>query len=138
MNLPERMPVRSSKDKIRVRWLTALCITDLLYGAIGMFGKAESPPLLLLRHIFAMWVWGGAMVIGAGLIWWGYSVSGAMLAGFVWFFIAGAATITITKGTALSFNGPIPVGYLAYCHAMIINQVGSGMDQDRERRQRRE
>lgn len=138
MNLPERMPVRASKDKIRVQWLTWLCIADAAYGSVNMFGKTESAGQMLLRNICPMPVWGGLMVVGAVLIWFGWSVPGAMLAGFVWAFTAGASLVSITIGTALSYSGPIPACFLAGCHSMIIAQVGSGMDQDRERRQRRE
>ena len=138
MNVPERMPVRASKDKIRVAWLTWLCIADAMYGGINMFGKAESAAQVLLRNIFPIPVWGTAMLLGAVLIWFGWSIQGAMLSGFVWAFTAGAALVSISVGTALSYSGPVPAAFLAGCHAMIISQVTSGLYKDREARQRRE
>jgi hypothetical protein len=137
MNIPDRMPVRASKDKIRVQWLTWLCIADAAYGTVNMFGKAESAGQILLRNIWPMPVWGGLMVAGAALIWFGWSVPGGILAGFVWAFTAGASLASIAIGTALSYSGPIPTAFLAGCHSLIIVEVGSGMDKDRERRQRR-
>jgi len=133
----ERMPVRASKDRIRVAWLTALCVFDALYGAVTMFGKTESAPQMFLRGIgLPPPFWGFLLFGAAALIWWGFSVPGAGVAAFAWGALGAASLLTITNGTAAAYTGPIVYGYVAYQHAMIIHQVGSGLDRDRERRQR--
>lgn len=136
MNLPKRMSVRDSADAIRRQWLTTLCVADVSFGGINMFFKAESPGQQLLRSIFPIPVWGAALVAAGALIWFGWSVQGGIAGAFVWGFSSGATVATIVFGTAPSVSGPIPAAFLCLCHAMIIYQVGSGMDQDRERRQR--
>jgi hypothetical protein len=136
MKLPERMPVRASADLIRRQWLTWLCIVDALYGVALMFGKAEGAGQVLLRNIFPIPMWGSLMVVAGAAIWWGWSVRGALLGAFVWAFTAGASLASIVIGTALSYSGPIPTAFLAGCHALIAHQVWSGLDADRERRQR--
>lgn len=137
MNLPKRMPVRDSSDKIRVQWLTALCAVDFLYGGINTVGKAESAGQQLLRGIFPIPVWGAALVLAAALIWFGWSVQGSIVGTFVWGFSSGASVASIVYGTAPSYSGPLPAAFICTCHMMIIYQVGSGLDQDRENRQRR-
>lgn len=136
MELPERLPVRGSEDKIRRQWLTWLCAVDTLYGVVCMFGKAEGSGQVLLRNIFPIPLWGGALVVSAAAIWWGWAVRGALLGTFVWAFTAGASLASIVIGTAPSSAGPIPTAFLAGCHALIAHEVWSGLDADRERRQR--
>ncbi len=129
------MPVRASQDKIRIHWLTALCAFDLLYGGVTIFGKTESVSQEYLRGLsLPPAFWGALLVLASGLIWWGWSVPGARVAGFAWAALMGASLMTITD--AVSYGGPILFGYAAYQHALISHDVGSGLDSDRERRQR--
>lgn len=137
MNVPKRMPVYRSQDKIRTHWLTLLCAFDLLYGLVNMFGKAEGPGQLVLRGIAPIPVWYGLLVLAAVLIWFGWSVPGGSVGAFALGFQAAAALVSITNGTALNYGGPLVLGYVAWQHALVIYDVGSGLDADRERRQQR-
>lgn len=137
MNIPKRMSVRSSADRIRREWLTGLCVFDALLGLALTFGPSDSVAQMLLRGAHAPPpLWGGLILAGAGLIWFGWSVPGAMGAGLGFLAQCTATLWTIGAGTAASYIGPILFGWAAYQHMLIIHEVGSGIDADRERRQR--
>lgn len=132
------MPVFRSHDKIRTHWLTLLCGMDALYGALTIFGKSDSASQLLLRNVFAggTALWGAALLASSLLIYLGWSELGGAGGAFAWLILAAAGSISITNGTALSYSGPALLAGVAGFHVLIIYDVGSGLDDDRERRQR--
>lgn len=134
-----RMPVWKSHDKIRTHWLTLLCGTDALYAALTIFGKSDSASQILLRNAFSggTALWGGVLLGSAVLIYLGWSEPGGAGGAFAWLILAAAGTFSITNGTALSYSGPVLLAGVAGFHVLIIYDVGSGLDEDRERRQRR-
>jgi hypothetical protein len=139
LNLPKRMPVLSSKDRIRVHWLVWMCTADLLAGLAIMFGPTRGVAQTLLRQVITIPtpVWGAFLFASAVLTWAGWYLLGSGLAASGWAFHGGAALMSIINGTAPSWLGPIMYGYIAGNHVLVIIEVKSGMDQDRERRQRR-
>lgn len=130
------MPIWRSIDKIRLHWLGLLIGVDALYGLINIFGKAESAPQILLRTIFPLWFWYGLLVVSAGLITFGWSVQGGMVGTFGWGALAVASASTIVHGTAQSYGGPVLLGGWAGWHILVTYDVGSGLDDKRERQQR--
>lgn len=138
MNVPKRMPVWRSQDKIRTHWLSFLCLLDALYGFLTIFGKSEGAPQALLRRVwpFATPFWGALLFASAVLIYIGFSVSGAAISAVCWGILVTASVAVIITGDALSSAGwVVPFGMTGW-HVLIIIDVGSGLDADRERRQR--
>jgi hypothetical protein len=134
-----RMPVWKSleNDKIRFQWLVWLLFADVFYGVINMFGgKAESASQILLRDIMPTTVWGAALVASGAFIWFGFSLTGAFLGTTTWGILAAMSIRTIIEGTSLSWSGPILLGYLMGNHMLILHEVASGIDAERERKQR--
>lgn len=130
------MPIWQSIDPIRKHWLTWVVAVDFLYGGINMFGKTESASQLLLASILPIWMWYAMLPLSAFFIAFGYSVRGGMLGTLGWGALAAAAVLTIVHGTALSYGGAIPLIGWAGVHIMITYEVGSGLDDQRERSQR--
>lgn len=54
---------------------------------------------------------------------------------FAWLALLLASVVSIKNGTALSYGGPILLGLPTGCHFLIVVQVISGLDDERERRQ---
>jgi hypothetical protein len=139
MNVPRRMPLwgpNGSVDSIRVQWLSWLLLVETAYAVVNMFGRTESPYQLLLREVAPLAVWYGLIVVSAVLIAFGFSMSGAALGMFAWLALVLASAFTIRNGTALSYGGPILLGLPAGSNFLILFEVGTGMDADREFRQR--
>jgi hypothetical protein len=130
------MPLLSSADKIRIQWLSWLVLVETVYGAVNMFGPTNSPTQLLLCEVAPLAVWYGLIVVSAVLIAFGFSMSGAALGMFAWLALVLASAFTIRNGTALSYGGPILLGLPAGCNFLVLFEVGTGMDADREFRQR--
>lgn len=132
------MPVWRSIDKIRLHWLGLLIGVDALYGLINIFGKAESAPQILLRTILPLPVWYGMLVLAAVLVTFGFSVPGGVVGTLGWSALAAASAFTIVHGTAESYGGPVLLGgFGAGFHILITYDVGSGLDDARERSPRR-
>ena len=138
MNLPKRMPVYRSQDKIRIHWLTAICAIDALVGLLTMFGRSEGAAQMLLRAFITTTLWGGVLTASGLLIWLGYSVAGGIGGTLAWASLGFASVVTLTLGTGPSTSGPILPLAMAVFHGLITYDVGSGLDADREMRQRRE
>lgn len=136
-----RMPIWRSQDKIRTHWLTWLCLVDGLTALFTGFGRSNGPAQLLLKHMVPAWAsaWSWPALLGAATvaIALGYYVEGAMAAAGVWVALLAAALVTIGTRIALSDAGWIWPAAMTYVHVLVIIEVQSGMDADRERRQRR-
>lgn len=131
------MPIWRSIDRIRLHWLGLLVAVDALYGLVNIFGKAESAPQILLRTILPLPVWYGLIVGSAVLITFGWSVPGGVVGTLGWSALAAASASTIVHGTAESYGGPFLLGGWAGWHILVTYDVGSGLDDARERSQRR-
>lgn len=137
MDVPKRMPVWSSVDPIRLHWLSMVVTGDVAYGLVNMFGKAETASQILLRSILPLPVWYGALVLAAVLIAFGFSIPGGMIGTGAFGALAVASVSTIVHGTAQSYGGPILLAVFgAGPHILITYDVGSGLDDRRERQQR--
>lgn len=134
--MSKRMPIWMSVDKIRLHWLGLLVAVDALYGLVNIFGKAESAPQHLLRSILPLPFWYGLIVVSAVLIAFGFSVAGGIVGTLGWGALAMASGLTIINGTAQSFGGPILLGGAMGWHVLVSYDVGSGLDDWRERTQR--
>lgn len=140
MNVPERMPVWASKDKIRTQWLTWLCVfINLPYGVLTMFGRSDGASQVLIREAFppGTHLWAALLLASTGLIFLGWSVTGAAGAATAWLTLFAASLFTVGHGTALATAGPVLPWGMAGFHVLVIIEVMSGLDADRERRQRR-
>ncbi len=136
---PARMPVWASRDKIRTHWLGFLCGIDLLYGLLTVFSRSDGAAQALLRSVvpIATPLWGAGLAWAAVMVLFGWSVIGGVAGTLAWGVLGGAALLSIIKGGALSYTGPIlPLAFAGF-HWLIAFEVGSGLDVDRERRQRR-
>lgn len=131
------MPVLASVDRIRVHWLTTIVVGDLAYGLVSAFGKAEGASQLLLREVAPIQLWAVLYVAAAGLIWFGWSVWGGVAGTLAWGSAAVASAVAISLNLAPSWTGPVVLGILTYCHILVSFEVASGLDKDRERRQRK-
>jgi hypothetical protein len=136
--MPDRMPVWVSfkTDKIRFHWLSWLCLGDALYGILTIFGRSDGAPQLLLRSVLpvATPLWGGALFAAATLMLMGYSVSGGLVGLFCWGILGMAAAFTVSSSP--SSSGWVVPMWCAGWHLLVAYDVGSGLDHDRERRQR--
>lgn len=127
----ERMPVVSSVDPIRTHWLIALIGANTLSGAACVFVPAGYASQILL------YVAGGLILVSAGLVLVGWYVTGALAGAFGWGALVATVLLAVTHWTALVCVFAVVLGYLAYQHALVAYDVGTGLDRDRERRQRR-
>ena len=133
MNVPRRLSVWESakSDPIRAQWLTVLTVMDALAGAICVFVPAgEASPILL-------YVAGGLLLAAAVLVVVGFSVTGGIAGSFGWGVLVATVLFAIVEWTALWCLAPVVFGWAAACHVLIVYEVGSRLDRDRERRQRR-
>ena len=139
MNLGNRMPVWKSQDAIRRQWLHSLCAVNSLYAVFTLVGRNDGAAQVLLRQIipFAAWFWPLMLLVSAVLIWFGFSVEGARGAAALWGALTAAVFWTIGTREALSDAGWILPGFMTWLHILVVHEVGSGLDEDRERRQRR-
>lgn len=131
MNVPERMPVVSSVDPIRTHWLLALLGVNVLGGAACLLAPAGDTSQALLYTA------GGLLLVSALLVASGWYVVGGVVGGFGWGALIAACLYSTAHWTVLACVAAIVVGYLAVQHALIMYDVGKGLDRDRERRQRR-
>lgn len=132
------MPIwRSWKsDPIRFHWLFWLILIDALYGVVNMFGRADNASQLLMRDTAPIPAWYVLLPIAAVLIGVGLSKTGGAVGMFAWLFLLLASATSIKQGTALSYGGPILLGFPCGCHFLVIFDVGTGADAERERKQR--
>lgn len=134
-----RLPVWRSADKIRVHWYTWLCAADAVYALYTIFGGPGGAPWQSLARAFpfAIPLWGSALFAAALLIWFGYSMTGGAVGALCWTILTVAAVITINAGGACSPSGWVLPAWIAGRHLLVVYEAGSGLDADRERRQRR-
>lgn len=137
MDIPKRLSVRASADAIRRQWLTLLCAVDVLAGAAIIVGPNQSASQQLLRNFLPVPAWGVLVGAAAMLIYLGWYIPGAAGGAFAWGGMAGASLGSILAKTATSWIGLVVFAGIAGFHVLIITNVGSGLDADRERRQRR-
>jgi hypothetical protein len=114
MNVPDRIPVWESWrwDPIRAQWLIVLILIDALYGGDHLPGDG-----------LASWC-GLALLLTAAMIGWGWNVAGAGLATVAWsaFMFAG-------------HDSTILLGGIGAFHILVIYEVGTGLDADRQAKQ---
>lgn len=138
MDINDRMPVWKSQDKIRREWLHSLCAVDALTGLFVMFGRSEGAAQMLLKQALpGLWLWALALLVAAGMIEFGWYIRGGAAGAAAWGSYTAAILWTIGARTALSDAGWILPAFITLVHVLIIHEVESGLDQDRERRQRR-
>lgn len=133
----KRMPVWASQDKIRKHWLHGVCAVEALYAIFTWFGKAEGAAQILLRQTMPLWLWPLMLLASVALIEFGFSVQGGLAGAAVWGAFTACIVVTIFRGTALSDGGWILPFGMAWLNVLVIYDVGSGLDADREFRQRR-
>lgn len=111
-----RMPVWISwiSDPIRAHWLTLLLLVDVCYGGYNMFDAGV-----------AFWC-GLVLTVSGGLIALGWNVTGAGLGLFAWAALMFAGT-----------DSPILLGAMAGFSILVIYDVVTGLDADREAKQKR-
>lgn len=135
------MPVWKSEDKIRTHWLWWLCQVNGLTVLFTGFGRSDGAAQLLLKHTFpawaSAWAWPTLLLLATTAIAFGYYVEGSMAAASLWVALLVASLVAIGTRTALSDAGWIWPYAMTYVHVLVIIEVKSGMDADRERRQRR-
>lgn len=139
MNLPSGwMPVWVSQDRIRQQWLYSLIAADGLYAVLTLFGRSEGASQLLLRSVLPIGttVWSLLLLCAAVLMLFGGSIPGATLGTLAWVILTSTTLVSIHNGTALSSAGPVLPGFMTWLHILVSYAVGSGLDADRERRQR--
>lgn len=112
----QRMPVWDSwaVDPIRAHWLVLMLLLDVIYGGENMF----YPDI-------AFWC-GLVLAVSGVLVGLGWNVTGAGIGTFSW--------------AALMFVGhdnPTLIGGIAGFHVLVLWDVGTGLDADRETKQRR-
>lgn len=135
-----RMPVFRSADPIRTHWLTALCLLDIFYGLVNVFGRSDGASQVLLRSLPPVPVWAtlpiAASIVASVAIYLGYSVIGGIAGTLAWGSLVFASIASIATGTALSWSGPVLYGFVTWVHVLITYEVSSELDSERERRQR--
>lgn len=136
--MAEHIPVWASRksDPIRFHWLGWLILVDALYGGINMFGRTDSASQAVLRDVAPIPAWYVLLPIAAVLLAVGLSKTGGAVGMFAWLFLLLASAASIKQGTALSYGGPILLALPCGFHFLVILDVGTGADAERERRQR--
>lgn len=111
-----RMSVWESfqSDPIRALWLFQLLLTNVLYGVYHLFGDDLSTYC------------GAMLILSAVLLCVGFSLTGGILGAIAWLLFLFAAK-----------DNPILVSGLGGFHILVIVNVGTGQDADREFNQRR-
>lgn len=128
-----RMPVwvSAKSDPIRAQWLTALIIVNSVCGGIcvGVPAGDASPTLLYIAGVL--------LLLSAVLVAVDWSVAGGVVGAFGWGVLVANVLFAIVHWTALWCIVPVVFSWAAVCHALIMYEVGTGLDRARERRQRR-
>lgn len=128
-----RMPVWVSwiSDPIRAQWLSVLIGVDGLSGGMCVLAPAGDASRVLLYI-------SGALLLASGvLVACGWSVAGGVAGAFGWGVLVANVPFAIVHWTALWCIVPVVFSWAAVCHALIMYEVGTGLDRARERRQRR-
>lgn len=112
----------------------------MTYGVLTLFGRSDGATQVAMRDVFpiATQLWGALLISSAALLWLGWSVIGAAGAALAWTILTVAAVVVINHGGAVSTAGWVPFAFIGGCHVLVIFEVLSGLDADRELRQRRE
>lgn len=136
MNYPGgRMPIWKSQDNIRREWLYVFSGADAIACVLTLIGRAEGAANKLLP--VPMGVWAIFVLMASVALLFGYSKTGALLGAAMWGGITGTSLLAVANRTALWDAGWVGFGVLFVCHLAIYREVHSGMDADREWRQRR-
>lgn len=121
-----RMRVTASIDQIRKHWLTWLLMVQTAYGLVNLFGRDDPAHQLLPIAGTCL------LAVSVVLVWFGFSVAGASLATIAWSMFTFAALLEprVDYGYVVLLVGM--VGWMA----LIAYEVGTGLDELRERQQR--
>jgi hypothetical protein len=124
MNVPKRMSVWASIDPIRKHWLTWLLLINILYGGLHLTTGG-------------MTFWCGLLLLAATtLMGFGWSVAGAGIGMVVWSVFLFAAVASITPAVALPYGDLVLALSSMGWHGLVLYDVGTGLDADRETKQR--
>lgn len=125
-----RMPVWASIDAIRKQWLTWLLIQDAAYSLFNMIGRAESESLVLPIVGTCM------LLISVVLIMFGWYIVGAGICTVAWSMFTFAWVLSALSGAAGSYGDLVLIIIAGGWHVLVIHEVGTGLDELRERQQR--
>ena len=127
------MPVWISwrTDPIRAHWLTVLIVVDFISGWICFLAPAGNDSEALL------YTSGSLLLASATLVAVGFNVIGAGLGGLGWSALVAVVVLAVTHWTALAGVIGVALGLIAFYHALIMWDVGTGLDRMRHRRQTR-
>lgn len=132
-----RMPVWKSQDKIRKHWLYSLSAFDILAGVFTMFGRSDGSAQRLIEEMgMPMTLWAFLLLVGSSGILLGFNKSGSACCAAVWTGLTAASLLTVAAHTALWSAGWVLPASMLWWHVLVILEVGSGLDADREHRQR--
>jgi hypothetical protein len=110
-------------DPIRAHWLGLLLLVDFSFGTIQMFGN---PAQVLC----------GTLLLGATvLIGLGWSKTGAALGVCAWT-VSLMAALDVPAASILFYGYPILLGGSVGWHILVLYDVGTGLDEARELKQR--
>lgn len=118
-------------DPIRAQWLSVVIVVDTVAGGLCMLAPAgDANPTLLYGS-------GGLLLGSAVLVANGWSVSGSFPGGLGWGALEATVLLAVDRWTALAGVAAVAVGFLAVLHALIMFEVGTGLDRAREHRMSR-
>ncbi len=127
---PKRLTVWASArtDLIRASWLTWLLLNNAFWCVIVLLGLAGvvSPTLSLGGT--------GLLLVTNVLIWFGFSISGALGGTFAWFVFVFSA---LASGPTPAYVALVLSIDMAGWHVLVLANVLAGLDSEREIKQRR-
>lgn len=118
-------------DPIRAQWLIVLIVVDAVSGGICALAPAGDAS--------AGWLYisSGLLLASATLVAEGYSVSGGVAGAFGWGAVLATVLLATDRWTALAGVVVVALCLPATCHALIMFEVGLGLDRAREYRMSR-
>lgn len=130
---PRRLSVWASfkTDPIRGQWLTVLVLVDAACGGLCVLAPAGDASQALL------YVSGGLLLASACGVAVGFAVSGGIAGAFGWGALVATVLLATEHWTALIGVAVLALAWPAAQHALVMYEVGTGLDWARERRQRR-